>query len=308
MTLKLYLNGELVEKEKAMVSVYDHGFLYGDGVFEGIRAYNGCIFALREHIERLYSSAKTLMIEIPMTIEEMEHAVADTLIANGFEDAYIRLVVSRGPGDFGLDPRKCCSKATVAIMADKIKIYPEEFYQKGLEVVTASTRRMPVDSFNGKIKSLNYLNNIMARIEANNAGAGEVIMLNHEGYVVECSADNIFILKNGVLTTPAPYLGLLQGITRDSIMKVAKSLGITVHEDVFTMHDLYNADEVFLTGTGAEIVAVVKADKRVIGNGTPGATTKTLRENYVKYASTYGYKLSERKNSKTNVKTQSATK
>ena len=292
MSLKIYLNGEFVDKDKALVSVYDHGYLYGDGIFEGIRAYKGCIFALREHIERLYYSAKTLMIDMPVTIEEMEKIVADTLVINNLEDAYIRLVISRGAGDLGLDPRKC-SKPTLVVIADKIKLYPEEFYQKGLEVVTASVRRTPVDSFNGKVKSLNYLNNIMARIEANNAGAGEAIMLNHDGYIAECSADNIFIIKDKEIFTPAPHLGLLKGITRDSIIKVARSQGLNVYETIFTTHDVYNADEVFLTGTGAEVVAVVRADKRIIGNGLPGPITLSLRENYIKYASTYGYKLSD---------------
>ncbi len=292
MSLKIYLNGEFVDRDKAVVSVYDHGYLYGDGIFEGIRAYKGCIFASREHLERLYYSAKTLMIDMPVTIDEMEKIVADTLIINNLEDAYIRLVVSRGPGDLGLDPRKC-SRPTLVVIADKIKLYPEEFYQKGLEVVTASVRRTPVDSFNGKVKSLNYLNNIMARIEANNAGAGEAIMLNHDGYIAECSADNIFIIKDKEIFTPAPHLGLLKGITRDSIIKVARSQGLNVYETIFTTHDVYNADEVFLTGTGAEVVAVVRADKRIIGNGLPGSVTLSLRENYIKYASTYGYKLSE---------------
>ena len=292
MSLKIYLNGEFVDKDKAIVSVYDHGYLYGDGIFEGIRAYKGCIFASREHLDRLYDSAKTLMIDMPVTKDEMEKIIADTLIVNNLEDAYIRLVVSRGPGDLGLDPRKC-SKATLVVIADKIKLYPEEFYQKGLEVVTVSTRRTPVDSFNGKVKSLNYLNNIMARIEANNAGAGEAIMLNHQGYVVECSADNIFIIKNKKIYTPAPHLGLLEGITRNSIIKVAKSMDIPMYETVFTIHDLYNADEVFLTGSGAEVVAVVKADKRMIGNGMPGPMTFSLHESFLKYSCSYGYKLNE---------------
>jgi branched-chain amino acid aminotransferase len=292
MSLKIYLNGEFVDRDKALVSVYDHGYLYGDGIFEGIRAYRGCVFALREHLERLYYSAKTLMIDMPVMIDEMEKIVADTLVINNLEDAYIRLVVSRGPGDLGLDPRKC-SRPTLVVIADKIKLYPEEFYQKGLEVVTASVRRTPVDSFNGKVKSLNYLNNIMARIEANNAGAGEAIMLNHEGYIAECSADNIFIIKDKEVFTPAPHLGLLKGITRDSIIKIARSQGINVYETIFTTHDVYNADEVFLTGTGAEVVAVVRADKRIIGNGLPGPITLSLREGYIKYASTYGYKLSD---------------
>jgi len=290
MSIKIYLNGEFVDKEKAVVSVYDHGYLYGDGTFEGIRAYKGCIFALREHLDRLYYSAKTLMIDIPMSIEEMEKLVAQTMVVNDLEDAYIRLVVSRGVGDLGLDPRKC-SKPTIVIIADKIKLYPEEFYQRGLDVITASVRRTPVDSFNGKVKSLNYLNNIMARIEANNNGVGEAIMLNHQGYVAECSADNIFIVKNNELITPSPHLGLLEGITRNSIMKVARSLGITVKEEVFTTHDVYNADEVFLTGSGAEVVAVIRADKRIIANGVPGTMTKLLRENFIKYACSYGYKL-----------------
>lgn len=292
MSLKIYVNGEYVDKDKAVVSVYDHGYLYGDGIFEGIRAYKGCIFALREHLDRLYYSAKTLMIDMPVTLEEMEKIVAETMIVNGLEDAYIRLVVSRGPGDLGLDPRKC-SRPTLVVIADKIKLYPEEFYQKGLEVVTASVRRTPVDSFNGKVKSLNYLNNIMARIEANNAGVGEAIMLNHDGYIAECSADNIFLVKDRVISTPAPHLGLLKGITRDSIIKVAREQGITVNETIITMHDLYNADEVFLTGTGAEVVAVVRADRRVIGNGLPGPMTLSLRENYIKYAISYGYKLAD---------------
>ena len=293
MSIKIYLNGEFVDKEKAVVSVYDHGYLYGDGTFEGIRAYKGCIFALREHTIRLYNSAKTLMIDMPMTMDEMERDIAKTLVVNGLEDAYIRLVVSRGSGDLGLDPRKCPNKPTIVIIADKIKLYPEEFYQRGLEVITASVRRTPVDSFNGKVKSLNYLNNIMARIEANNNGVGEAIMLNHQGYVAECSADNIFLVKNNELITPSPHLGLLEGITRNSIMKVARSLGITVKEEVFTTHDVYNADEVFLTGSGAEVVAVIRADKRVIANGVPGPMTKMLRENFIKYACSYGYKLSD---------------
>ncbi len=292
MSLKIYVNGEFVDRDRAVVSVYDHGFLYGDGIFEGIRAYGGCIFASREHLERLYYSAKTLMIDMPVTIDEMEKIVADTLVINGLEDAYIRLVVSRGSGDLGLDPRKC-SRPTLVVIADKIKLYPEEFYQKGLEVVTASVRRMPVDSFNGKVKSLNYLNNIMARIEANNAGVGEAIMLNHDGYVVECSADNIFIVKDKKIYTPAPHLGLLKGITRDTIIKLARENGITVNETIFTTHDIYNADEVFLTGTGAEVVAVVRADKRIIGNGMPGPLTLSLRESYTKYTITYGYKLKD---------------
>ncbi|HOD39921.1 MAG: Branched-chain-amino-acid aminotransferase [bacterium ADurb.Bin243] len=305
MSLKIYVNGEFIDKDKAVVSVSDHGFLYGDGTFEGIRAYKGCIFALREHLDRLYESAKTLMIDMPVTIEEMEKIVAETLIINNFEDAYIRLVVSRGAGDLGLDPRKC-SRPTLVVIADKIKLYPEEFYQKGLEVITASVRRTPVDSFNGKVKSLNYLNNILARIEANNAGVGEAIMLNHDGYVAECSADNIFLVKNGEILTPAAHLGLLKGITRDSIIKVARSMGITVTETIFTTHDVYNADEVFLTGTGAEVVAVVRADKRIIGNGLPGPMTFSLRENYIKYACSYGYKLSEHI-AKYGKKTQSAS-
>jgi branched-chain amino acid aminotransferase len=273
--MKIYLDGKLVPKEQAVISVFDHGFLYGDGVFEGIRVYDGNVFRLREHIDRLYESARTIALEIPLTAAEMIQATVDTVAANEKKDAYIRLVISRGPGDLGIDPAKC-RKATVVIIVDAIALYPQEVYDKGVSLVTSSVRRIPIESLDPRIKSLNYLNNILAKLEAKNAGCPEAVMLNHHGHVAECTADNLFMLKNGHLKTPDLMQGALAGITRGAVLELASKRGIKVSETVLALHDLYNADECFLTGTGAEIVPVVGIDGRRIGNGKPGAKTLQL--------------------------------
>lgn len=275
MSLIIYLNGEFVPEEQAKVSVFDHGFLYGDGVFEGIRAYNGIVFRLKEHVDRIFASAKTVGLEIPLTKQEMIDAIVETVRRNNLRDAYIRPVVSRGPGDLGLDPAKC-SRPTVVIIASTISIYPQELYEKGMEVMITSTRKNRPDVLSPRVKSLNYLSNIMAKIELSRAGIPEGIMLNTEGYVAEATADNIFIVKNGTVITPPPYLGLLEGVTRNAVLELADKLGIPKAEQVFTPHDLYNADECFLTGTAAEVVPVVKVDGRVVGTGQPGPITKKL--------------------------------
>ena len=277
--MQIYLNGKLVSKEEATVSVMDHGFLYGDGTFEGIRVYGGNIYRLKEHIERLYESMKTLELDPGMTFDEMCQATIDTVAANGKRDVYIRLVVSRGTGDLGIDPAKC-KKATVVIIVDDIALYPKEFYDNGISLVTASTRRFPIDCIDPRIKSLNYLNNILAKIEAKKAGVPEAIMLNQQGLVAECTADNIFLVKNGVLKTPDLLQGALGGITRASVMELAEKRGMKVEERALALHDFYNADEVFLTGTGAEIIGVVDIDRRTIGTGKPGQATKDLLADY----------------------------
>lgn len=274
--MKIYMNGKFCAKNEAKVSVFDHGLLYGDGVFEGIRAYNRRVFKLREHIVRLYESAHTIMLKIPMTQEAMIKAVVDTLKANALSDAYIRLIVTRGVGDLGLDPRKCTGGPTVIIIADKIALYPPELYQKGLEIITVPTVRNLPEALNPQIKSLNYLNNILAKIEAVHSGYNEAIMLDSLGYVAECTGDNIFIVKNGHLFTPPQCMGTLRGITRDAVIEIADRQGNGVHEHVITRHEVFNADECFLTGTAAEIIPVVKVDGRAIGTGKPGKTTLQL--------------------------------
>src|SRR3989338_5284549 len=289
MALKIYLDGKLVDKSEATVSVYDHGLLYGDGVFEGIRSYDGLIFKCAEHLDRLFESAHTLMLEIPLSKKQIERAMALTLKANGLRDAYIRLVVTRGPGDLGLDPRKC-KKATVFIIADKIALYPKDFYQKGLSIVTVPTVRNHPEALNPQIKSLNYLNNILAKIEAINAGVNEAILLNSQGYVTECTGENIFYVRGKYIATPPPYIGILKGITRSAVMQIARELGYQVEEDVFTRHELYTADEVFLTGTAAEIVPIVKIDNRPIGSGKPGKITLLLTKEFHKLTSKEGVK------------------
>lgn len=275
MSLQIYLDGEFVPKEEAKISVFDHGLLYGDGIFEGIRSYKGKVFKLVEHLDRLYESAKTIMLQIPLSHAEMQAAVLNTLRTNQLKDAYIRLVVTRGEGDLGLDPRKC-RKARVIIITDKIALYPRGFYDKGLEVVTVPTRSVPAESLNPQMKSLNYLNNILAKIEAINEGASEALMLNAEGYATECSGDNIFIFRRDKLLTPPTWLGALEGITRNVVMDLAKELGLKVGEEIFTRHEIYNAEECFLTGTAAEIIPVVKVDKRIIGLGEQGKMTGKL--------------------------------
>jgi len=278
--MKIWLNGKLVSREGAVVSVFDHGLLYGDGVFEGIRSYDGRVFKLDEHLERLENSAKAIMLDMPLKRDDMRKAVLDTLRANGLRNAYIRLVVTRGEGDLGLDPRKCKSGGTVIIITDKITLYPPEHYANGLEVVTVATRRNIPEAVSPKIKSLNYLNNILAKIEANNAGVLEAIMMSADGWVAECTGDNIFIVHKGALTTPPTHVGALEGITRNTVMQLAGKAGIPCAEALFTRYDIYSADECFLTGTAAEIIPVSKVDGRPIGNGNPGPLTLKLVESF----------------------------
>jgi branched-chain amino acid aminotransferase len=275
----IYLNGEFVRKEDAKVSVYDHGFLYGDGVFEGIRTYGGNIFRLDEHLKRLYNSAKSIMLEIPRTKEELTQIITQTIQKNKLQDAYIRLVVSRGVGNLGLDPFTC-RNPQIIVIAEPLSLFPKHLYEKGIEIMTVASRRSRSDVLNPKVKSLNYLNNILVKIEANLAGVSEALMLNDQGYVAEGSADNIFLVKGNVIITPPGYVGALEGITREAIMDIAKELDYKVVEEPFTRHDVYVADEVFLTGTAVEVIAVVKVDGRVIGEGVPGETTKKLLSSF----------------------------
>jgi branched-chain amino acid aminotransferase len=276
---KIYINGTLHDKADAKISVYDHGLLYGDGVFEGIRVYSGKVFRLREHIDRLYESANHIWLEIPLSREQMSQAVVDTVKANNKRDGYIRLIVTRGSGSLGLDPRKC-SDPQVIIIVDDITLYPKEFYENGLDVVTASTIRNHSNAVNPRVKSLNYLNNILAKIEAVRAGCQEAIMLNAQGEVAECTGDNLFVVKAGVLRTPPIHAGILEGVTRDAVMELARAAGIEVQEASLTRHDVYAADECFLTGTAAEVIPVVKVDSRTVGNGKPGPVTRQLRERF----------------------------
>ena len=273
--MKIYIDGQFHSEADAKISVFDHGLLYGDGVFEGIRMYHNRVFKLREHIERLYWSAKALLLEIPMTQQEMIDATVETCRQNGLRDGYIRLLVTRGKGTLGLDPRRC-PKASVIIIAGTIQLYPEKYYQEGLTIVTVPTTRNLVNSVNPAIKSLNYLNNILARIEANNAGVEEAIMLNSDGFVAECTGDNVFIVQKGKLFTPPLSAGALYGITRNTVLDAARELGIPTAEPQLTRYDVYIADEMFLTGTAAEMVPVVKVDGRVIGDGKPGPVTAKL--------------------------------
>ena len=273
--MKIYLDGQFVSEADAKISVFDHGLLYGDGVFEGIRMYHNRVFKLKEHIERLYWSAKAILLDIPMTQQEMIDATVETCRQNNLRDGYIRLLVTRGKGTLGLDPRRC-PKPSVIIIAATIQLYPEKYYQEGLTIVTVPTTRNLVNSVNPAIKSLNYLNNILARIEANNAGVEEAIMLNSEGFVAECTGDNVFIVQKGRLYTPPLSAGALYGITRNTVLDVAKDLEIPFSEPNLTRYDVYNADEMFLTGTAAEIIPVVKVDGRVIGTGKPGPFTAKL--------------------------------
>ena len=283
----IYIDGEFLPKAEAKVSVFDHGLLYGDGVFEGIRSYNGRVFKLDEHLERLYDSAKSIMLQIPISIETMKETVLETLRRNHLTEAYIRLIITRGVGDLGLDPDKC-PKPSIIIIADKIVLYPQKFYEDGLEIVTASVRRNYAEAINPRIKSLNYLNNILAKIEGKQAGAEEVLMLNAEGYVVECTGDNIFWIKNETLVTPPVHMGILEGVTRNSVINLARDAGMHVEERVFTRHDLYIADECFLTGTAAEVIPVVKIDRRAIGDGQPGKITQRLISAFRQYANSSG--------------------
>jgi branched-chain amino acid aminotransferase len=277
--MKIFIDGKFYSERDAKISVFDHGLLYGDGVFEGIRAYNGRVFKLKEHVERLFYSAKAILLEIPMSPAKISEAVLASCRANKIRDGYIRLVVTRGVGNLGLNPRSC-KKPTVFIIADKIQVYPQELYARGMEIVTVPTARNLHSALNPAIKSLNYLNNILAKIEANNAGVEEAVMLNAEGFVAECTADNLFVVKNGELFTPPLSAGALYGITRRTVIELAQESGIKVSEPNLTRYDLFCADECFLTGTGAEIVPVVKIDGRVIGGGKPGPLTRQLEDDY----------------------------
>ena len=277
--MKIYIDGKYFDERNAKVSVFDHGLLYGDGIFEGIRAYNGRVFKLKEHIDRLYASAKSILLTIPITHQQMMKAVVETCRQNKLRDGYIRLLVTRGVGTLGLNPNRC-KNSSVIIIAGKIQLYPQELYQKGMEIITVPTVRNLHSALNPAIKSLNYLNNILAKIEANNAGCEEAVMLNAEGFVSECTGDNLFIVKNGNLQTPPLSAGALYGITRGVVMEMAGESGMEVTEPNLTRHDLFNADECFLTGTGAELVPVVKIDGRVIGNGKPGEITQKLVAQY----------------------------
>ncbi len=285
--MKVYLNGKFVEASQATVSVFDHGLLYADGVFEGIRSYNGLIFKLKEHVDRLFESAHTIMLKIPHTQAELIEIVKRSVRVNKLTNAYIRLVVTRGQGDLGLDPRKC-KHPTVFVIADKIELYPKTLYERGLELITVATQRNVPEALNPQIKSLNYLNNILAKIEAINAGFEEAIMLSPSGYVTECTGENIFLVKRRSLLTPPPYIGVLRGITRQTVMELGLRLRLEVREDVLTRHDLFNADEVFLTGTAAEIVPVRRIDGRVIGQGRPGPVTNQLQKLFRQLTKTEG--------------------
>jgi len=290
--MKVYLNGKLVEKDQAKVSVFDHGFLYGDGVFEGIRSYNCLIFKLKEHIDRLFESAQSIMLKVPLSKKEITNAVIETLKANSLKDAYVRLVVSRGKGDLGLDPRKCKGNETIVIITDTISLYPKKLYIKGMDIITVPTIRNICEAVNPQIKSLNYLNNILAKIEAINSGYEEALMLDHLGYVAECTGDNIFGVKNGKLYTPPQCMGSLRGITRDTVLDIARKLKISTNEHVLTRHELFISDECFLTGTAAEIVPVVKIDGRVIGDAKPGKITKRIMSEFKKATRLKGTKYS----------------
>ncbi len=281
MSSKVYISGKLLDKEQAVVSVFDHGLLYGDGVFEGIRVYGGEVFLLDEHIQRLYESATAIRLEIPMSPSAMTEAVEETVAANRIGDGYVRLVVTRGAGTLGLDIRRT-SDPQVIIIADTITLYPPELYENGLELVTASTIRNHPAALSSRIKSLNYLNNILAKIEGTDQGKVEALMLNHKGEVAECTGDNIFIVKDGVLKTPPPDAGILEGITRNAVIKLAVKNGTPVQQISLLRHDVYVADECFLTGTAAEVIPVVSVDGRIIGDGKPGQVTRRLLELFQK--------------------------
>lgn len=277
---KVYINGRLIEKDEARISVFDHGLLYGDGVFEGIRVYDRLIFKLKEHIDRLYDSAQAIMLEIPIGKRQMVDAIIKTLKTNNLKSGYIRLIVTRGIGDLGLDPRKCKGNASIIIITENVALYPEKLYKEGLSIATVPTRRNIPEAINSQIKSLNYLNNILAKIEAVNAGMEEAIMLNQDGFVSECTGDNIFIVKNQKLVTPPVHIGVLKGITRNAVIDLASKAKIPFGEEVLTRYDLYNAEECFLTGTAAELIPVVRIDGRVIATGKPGPITLKLMRDF----------------------------
>jgi branched-chain amino acid aminotransferase len=281
MSRQIYISGKFYAQYDAKISVFDHGLLYGDGVFEGLRAYRGKVFRLDRHVKRLYESAKAIWLEIPMSPAQMIEAVNESVRVNKIEDGYIRLVVTRGAGTLGLDPNRC-SNPQVIVIADAISLYPKELYENGLDIVTVSVQRMSPAALSPRIKSLNYLNNILAKIEGLKAGCIEALMLNHKGEVAECTGDNIFIVRDGLLWTPPLEAGILEGITRDAVIEVAREAGIEVREAPMTKHDIYIADECFLTGSAAEVIPVVTLDNRTIGTGKPGPMTRDLEKRFKK--------------------------
>ncbi len=285
--MKIYIDGQFLDKEDAKISVFDHGLLYGDGVFEGIRFYSGRIFKLKEHVERLFESARAIAMTIPMTEDEVSEATLKTVALNGLRDGYIRLVITRGAGPLGLNPYQCPTPSII-IIASTISLYPRERYEKGLNLITCATRRPTPASLSPRVKSLNYLNNVMAKIECIQAGCEEGIMLNEQGYVAECTGDNVFVIKKGIVTTPPTSSGALDGITRRAVMDLMFSLGIQCREEVMTRHEIYTADECFLTGTAAEVIPAVSLDRRSIGDGKPGPITLRLVEAFTLMANSEG--------------------
>jgi branched-chain amino acid aminotransferase len=284
----VYVNGEFVDKAEARISVFDRGFLYGDGLFEGIRSYGWRVFRLDQHIDRLYQGSKAIMLEPPITPEEMKEIILEGVRRHGEGNAYIRVVVSRGEGDLGLDPRNCHTPATVVMIFDSIRLYPRDVYEHGLELISCVTRRNLVTAVNPQVKSLNYLNNILAKIEVGRAGAHEGLMLNQHGYVTEATGDNVFICRNGEIVTPPLHAGILGGITRQVVIDLAPEMGLPLREENLTMYDVYSSDECFLTGTAAEIVPVRKVDGREIGDGRPGPITKRLMARFKEVTVTDG--------------------
>jgi len=277
--MKIYINGRYYDQNEATVSVFDHGLLYGDGVFEGLRIYCGKVFRLGAHLQRLYRSAQAILLEIPLSPVRMREAVLDAVRENGREEGYIRLIVTRGKGALGIDPGSCATPTVIIIVGD-IELYPRACYEQGIGIITASTRRIPSDCFDVRIKSLNYLNNILAKLEAHQAGCLEAVMLNREGYVAECTGDNLFIVRNGPLCTPSPIHGALEGITMQTVLEIAAGFSMEAHAKALTPYDLYTADECFMTGTGAEIMPVIRIDGRTIGTGRPGAVTSRIRDRF----------------------------
>ena len=290
MSQKIWLDGKLVDEHEAKISVFDHGLLYGDGIFEGIRFYNGRVFRLQEHIERLFDSAKAILLKTPWSIEEVCQATVETCKANGLKDGYIRLVITRGIGPLGLNPHQC-PNPSMFIIASGITLYPDECYENGLEVVTCSTRRPAPAALSPQVKSLNYLNNVLAKVEAIKAGAQEGLMLNEQGYVAECTGDNVFVIKNGMIKTPPVSDGSLDGITRQVIFELAEKLGLTLIENTMTRYDLYVADEIFLTGTAAEVIPLVKLDEREIGDGKPGGISRKMISAFRELANSEGTEI-----------------
>lgn len=285
--MKIFLDGKLVDEKDAVVSVFDHGLLYGDGVFEGTRIYDGTISFLEDHIDRLYDSAKVLALDVGITKQEMIDATIETCRANNLRDGYIRHVVTRGAGTLGLNPY-LCKKASIIIIAADIKLYPDELYKTGMKIITAGTMRNMAEALNPRVKSLNYLNNVMAKIEAINAGVLECLMLNPQGYVAEASGDNVFVVKGNRLMTPPTWCGALEGITREKVMDLAREMGMEVVENVMTRYEIWTADEAFLTGTAAEVIAVVDLDRRMIADGKPGPITQKLIKSYRELAGRVG--------------------